>query len=545
MIGVTTMFEKIYFNESILRKHLEAPLLKEREVFLLRMEEKGFCLRYLQMVSEYLLFAVQTLHLKDEEKEVVSFESIQAAGQKWKRMKLSSPRRKNSNESVDTKTKDFICTVVKWLSNTGRINPVYLNEKLIFNRLNKEPAFRLKYLCAPWYEERLAYLNHLETNGMSLSTLREYAEYQLHIIEFLNLTASLRQFSNSELIAAARQWHAMGNEHRLKDARKRNKTFHAVASGWFAYANLLVSDKPNIPESEKLDAYYNWILKDKGLSTETVRGRKYELDHFLTHIFHEGYSVKSLNIDCLDSYIEKRHNEGCSRRSIATTVTTLKNFLRFACNQKLTQADLSTVIKSPRLFRLETLPASPSREDVQRLVDYYEGNKPRDIRNKAIMLIFAIYGIRCSELTNLALKDIDWKNDTICLHRAKGCRLQILPLLPIVGNALVRYITEIRRNDLSREYLFLDLVAPFTKLKNGTVYQIVASVYKALDIKLHHIGPHSLRYACASHLVNSGHTLKEVSDLLGHKQLDTTMIYTKIDMTNLRKVAEMNWEGLL
>jgi site-specific recombinase XerD len=508
------------------------------------MEGKGVCRRYLQISSTYLLFAVQALHLKDEAKEVVSFESIHAAGQKWKRMKKYSPLRKNTDENVDTKTKDFVCTTVKWLSTIGRIHPVYLDEELIFNRFNKEPAFRLKYLCAPCFEERLSYLSHLEANGMSFNTLREYAEYQLHIISFLNLT-SLCQFKSSEIINAARQWHATGNANGLKDARKRYKTFRAVASGWFKYADLLVSDKPDVAESEKLDAYYNWLLNDKGLSIETVRSRKSELEHFSEYVFHEGYDFKSLDIACLDGYIERRHNEGCRRRSIATAVTSLRDFLCFAYNQGMTQTNLSAVLKSPRLFSLENLPASPNREDVNRLVGYYDGNKPRDIRNKAIMVLFAVYGIRCSELTNLTLKDADWGNDVIYLRRVKGCRPQILPLLPVVGNTLVRYITEIRRNDLSREYLFLNLAAPFTRVKRTTVYQVVASAYKALDIKLNHIGPHSLRHACASHLLNSGRTLKEISDLLGHRKLDTTRIYAKTDLLNLRKVAEMNWEGLL
>ena len=537
------MFEKIYLKESNLRKHLDAPLLNERMKFLSQMQEKGNCLRYLQITSKYLLFAVKALYLKDDSKEVVSFESIQLAGQEWKRMKLSSSRRHNADESVDTKTKDFVCTTVKWLSGIGRINPIYLNEELIFIRLNKEPAFRLKYLCAPYLEERLSYLNHLEVNGMSRSTLREYAEYQLYIIEFLNLIFLCR-FSITEITTAARQWQALGIDN-IKNARKRYKTFRAVANGWFEYANLLVSDKPDIAESEKLDEYCNWMLNEKGLSIVTIQNRRLELEHFFTYVFHENYDIKSLNAACLDGYIKKRHDEGCNRRSIATIVTSLKDFLRFAYYQKLTQTDLSVLLKAPRLFSLENLPISLDREDVQRLVCYYDGNKPRDIRNKAIMIIFAVYGIRCSELANLTLKDVDWKNDTIYLRRVKRCSPQILPLLPIVGNTLAGYITEIRRNDLSREYLFLDLVAPFTKVKRATVYNVVASAYKALGLKLNHIGPHSLRHACASHLVNSGHTLKEVSDLLGHKRFDTTRIYAKVDMINLRKVAEINWEEVL
>jgi site-specific recombinase XerD len=537
------MFEKIYLKESNLRKHLGFPLQKEREAFLVQMEEKGACLRYLQMSSAYLLFAVQALHLKDDNKEVVSFESIQATGHEWKRKKLSNSRRINTGESVETKTKEFVSTTVKWLSEIGRINPLFMDENLIFNRFNKMSA-RLKYLCAPFFDERRAYLNHLEVNGMKHSTLREYSVYQLHIIDFMNIT-TLRRFSESEILTAARKWHAIGNENRPKDTMRRYNTFRAVAFGWFKYSGLFHSDKPDIAESEKLDEYYNWILNDKGLSMETVKKRKLELEQFATYISLESYDLKSLNAACLDGYIEKRHNDGCSRRTIATIMTTLKDFLRFAFSQKWMQAELSGLLKSPRLFSFETLPLSPTWMDVQRLVNYYDGNKPSDIRNKAIMIIFAVYGIRCSEMENLTLKDIDWKNDIIYLRRAKRCHSQLLPLLPVVGNALARYVKEIRRNDLNREYLFLDLVAPFTKIKHATLYRIVASACKALDIQLKHVGPHSLRHACAGRLVNSGHSLKEVSDLLGHKQLDTTMVYAKIDMVNLRRVAEMNWEGLL
>ena len=247
-----------------MRKHLDAPLLNERIVFLLQMEEKGNSLRSLQITSNYLLFAVRVLHLKDDTKDVVSFERIQLAGREWKQMRLSSSRRKNTDESVDTKKRDFVCITVKWLSGIGRINPLYLNDELIFNRLNKEPSFRLNYYCAPYFEERLAYLNHLEANGMSFNSLREYAEYQLYIIEFLNLTFSCR-FSSSEIKTAAVKWNAMGNNNMLKDSTKRLQYFRKVANGWFKYANLIISDKPNIEESEKLDAYCDWMFKDNYL----------------------------------------------------------------------------------------------------------------------------------------------------------------------------------------------------------------------------------------------------------------------------------------
>ena len=64
-------------------------------------------------------------------------------------------------------------------------------------------------------------------------------------------------------------------------------------------------------------------------------------------------------------------------------------------------------------------------------------------------------------------------------------------------------------------------------------------------MNIRHRGPHSFRHGCATHLINTGYSLKEIADLLGHMRLDTTRIYAKVDMVSLREVADMNWEELL
>ena len=121
----------------------------------------------------------------------------------------------------------------------------------------------------------------------------------------------------------------------------------------------------------------------------------------------------------------------------------------------------------------------------------------------------------------------------------------MLPLLPIVGNAIVRYIKEVRFNKSKKEYLFLCKRAPHEQLSTSTIYNLVKKELKDKGLELRHYGPHSLRHTCATHLINTGHSLKEIADLLGHVGLDTTRIYAKVDIKNLRKVADMNWEGLL
>ena len=82
-------------------------------------------------------------------------------------------------------------------------------------------------------------------------------------------------------------------------------------------------------------------------------------------------------------------------------------------------------------------------------------------------------------------------------------------------------------------------------MTTSSIYKIVHDELVKYDLNVKHLGPHTLRHSCATHLVNSGHSMKEVADLLGHQMLDTTRIYAKVDLVGLRKVADMRWEGLL
>jgi site-specific recombinase XerD len=86
---------------------------------------------------------------------------------------------------------------------------------------------------------------------------------------------------------------------------------------------------------------------------------------------------------------------------------------------------------------------------------------------------------------------------------------------------------------------------PYRPLETSTVYQIVSRRLKPLNLNIKHHVPHALRHACATHLINEGITLKEISDHLGHQGLDTTRIYAKVDLISLRKVADFKIGDLL
>jgi len=109
----------------------------------------------------------------------------------------------------------------------------------------------------------------------------------------------------------------------------------------------------------------------------------------------------------------------------------------------------------------------------------------------------------------------------------------------------LHYIKEVRPNNFLLKEVFISRRSPYRPLKTSAIYQIVSRRLKPLQLKIKHHGPHALRHGCATHLINAGISLKEISDHLGHQNLETTRIYTKVDLTSLRKVAEFKLDGLL
>jgi site-specific recombinase XerD len=180
---------------------------------------------------------------------------------------------------------------------------------------------------------------------------------------------------------------------------------------------------------------------------------------------------------------------------------------------------------------------------VQRLLSGTEGNRPTDIRDRAIVMLLAVYGLRSTELRCLKLEDLDWEGEMICVTRFKARRKQLYPLSHTVGESILRYLKEVRPRAFYRE-IFLSMRAPLQPLSKAGLWSIVSRRLRSLDVTIKHRGPHSLRHACATHLLSQGLSLKEIGDHLGHRNPDATRLYAKVDLTGLREVADFHIGGL-
>jgi len=179
------------------------------------------------------------------------------------------------------------------------------------------------------------------------------------------------------------------------------------------------------------------------------------------------------------------------------------------------------------------------------LLESSEGNHPTNIRDRAIIMLLTVYGLRCGEVKKLRLEDLDWENEILYVRREKNVKFQKFPLSQTVGDAILNYLQNARPNNCHCREIFITRRAPYRPLSSAAFFQIVSKRLKPLGIDLKHFGPHSLRHTCATRLINEGISLKEISDHLGHHSLESARIYAKVDLTNLRKVADFEIGDLI
>jgi site-specific recombinase XerD len=172
---------------------------------------------------------------------------------------------------------------------------------------------------------------------------------------------------------------------------------------------------------------------------------------------------------------------------------------------------------------------------VRRLLGMVDVREPNGRRNYAMLLLIASYGLRGCEVRALRLNDVDWAHDEIVIFAPKTGRRRVLPLTRPAGEAVLDYLLAERPPSRHRE-VFLSSRPPHGPLRSKINPWLGRQLDKA-GIVTDRRGAHILRHSLAVHLLRSGETLKSIGDLLGHRRPDTTFIYTKLQVDDLRSVA--------
>lgn len=538
------MLEKIFTRENALQRHRNAPLLQEREEHLRNFAKTRHDYHSLVYRADYLLKVVEYLNLSDDSREPVGIDAVREAAKKWAAVKLDPGKRKRGYPSG----RRFEIVATQWLEELGMLDRRD-SEGCIFNELLKARKSRLNAIGQPLFDERRRYLEALRSKAYCNDILRMTSAYMLHAIDLLKLDRP-RRVGLSEIETAAQTWQGRPSGSGVRQripGKDRSEKFIRIVTHWLNFLGWLDEPKDSSPLHAELSGYFDWVEDVRGLSHRTIRSRICVLRRFAAFLSKRKTKLSDLDMETIDAFLIHRASaDGCSRRTIASNVTILRGFLCFAWRQGWCSHDMSAGLVAPRQYSDEDIPSFAPWQAVENILSKSaKDTSPLGLRTHAMLTLLATYGMRCSELRELKVDDIDWRKETVFLRRAKGCRPQVMPLVRTAGDAIVGYIKGARHNPGGHRNLFPGMAAPYAPLTPAAIYRVVSKALRAEDIQLKHYGPHCLRHSCATHLVNSGHTLKEVSDILGHQGIDTTRIYAKVDLATLSQVADMDWRAVL
>ncbi|MGO9270984.1 MAG: tyrosine-type recombinase/integrase [Terriglobia bacterium] len=417
----------------------------------------------------------------------------------------------------------------------------------MFHQLFEHPYALTRHQTGPLVEERLRYLDHLAKQGAAQKTLRGTAAFLFVVADYLRLADRPGEvLTTAEIQEKAILWAdrppkpAQGNQRISSRGR-----FLRHATHWLQFlGRLQQSVPPSCPYAELISDFAEHLRRDRELSPLTIDYRCWAIRDFLRQLGTPPQALREIAITQIDvALMEKVTRCAFARVSVQTYANALRSFFRYAEARGWCRAGLAGAIRAPRVFPQESLPAGPSWEQVRHLIAASEGDRPTAIRDRALLMLLAIYGLRAGEVVRLRLEDFDWERELLAVSRPKTQVAQTYPLCRPVGDAVLRYLHKVRPRSVYRE-VFLTLRAPVQPLHRSALTSLVSRRLHVLGVTLPHYGPHSLRHACATHLLEQGLSLKAIGDHLGHQHPDSTRIYAKVDLAGLRQVADLDLGGL-
>lgn len=284
---------------------------------------------------------------------------------------------------------------------------------------------------------------------------------------------------------------------------------------------------------------YDSHLLDRGLSHQTVKLHRLVIRSFFLWRFPTRcIRLDDVRFDDFVQFLAHEFGRLRHRESQRVWLMVLRSLSRFLARQGHIPEGWDSALPGIGSYQHARLPRNLSAKQVRSLFTASAGNKPRNLRNRALLLLFLRLGLRLGEVANLRSNDIDWRSGALTVRGSKSHRDRILPLPRDVGTALVAHLRVQREKS---EHIFHPLRPPFTE-ERRRLHVLNSQRYLFQAAGITDRGSHSLRHTLATRLVSRGASFKAVADVLGHKSVTTTLIYAKLDLQALRQVA-LPWPG--
>ena len=279
---------------------------------------------------------------------------------------------------------------------------------------------------------------------------------------------------------------------------------------------------------EKFKTYLNL---EKNASSHTVLNYVSDLEEFISQLGKK--DLESVDYLAIRKYLAGMSSRNLSKRTIARKLSSLRTFFKFLYRDGYIKANPVSGVYTPKLDK--KLPVFLDEKEVVRFITAPPKKDIAGLRDRAILETLYSTGMRVSELVGINLKDIDFISGLIKVL-GKGRVERLTPVGDKAVSALREYIEARNRRGWGRQTAFF-LNRFGNRITDRSIRRIVDKYIRLAAIK-ERISPHSLRHSFATHLLNSGADLRSVQELLGHKNLSTTQIYTHVSQERLRSVYD-------
>lgn len=293
-----------------------------------------------------------------------------------------------------------------------------------------------------------------------------------------------------------------------------------------------------------LDGSIGLLMKDFLTFKRSHRLRKNTLDKIESHISNFNFWLSTNGISRINDI--KHHHlitfikslDTNKRSLIHDTLMDLRGFFKFLYEKKIISTNISTFIPKDNYQMQAKLPSYYTEEEIEKLLKSVDRGNIVGKRDYAILVLAAYLGLRVSDIARLRFENIHWDQNTINLRQYKTGKNITLPLLPVVGNALLDYI-QYGRPKSDEQYIFLLVISPFLPVRSQTIAGMINRRFSNAGFKStdRRHGGHALRYSLVKELLNNKQSLPVISEVLGHKNTTSTRHYIRIDTESLGQCA--------
>lgn len=287
--------------------------------------------------------------------------------------------------------------------------------------------------------------------------------------------------------------------------------------------------------SEAIENYANYLRFEKNASENTIEAYVSDLQKLQDFAEQNLMNITPITIsyEHLQEFLYQVSKINYSERTQARWISSIKGFFSFLLEDELREDNPSALLETPKLGLY--LPDTLSLEEIEKLISATEENTDLAKRNRCMIEVLYGCGLRVSELTELQISNINFKENYLKIQ-GKGDKVRFVPLADYTADFIKNYINNIRSkqkiNPKHSDILFLN--SRGAQISRQMVFLIIKEIVKKAGIQKN-ISPHTFRHSFATHLLQNGADLRFIQEMLGHSSITTTEIYTHLNTEELHE----------